>query len=1021
MKRQTKYRSAIAIGTTTLVAGHLFAQLAILTVSPDSAEPGTSGLTVTFTLPSTTPPTPPAQVQPSSVMIGAINGTSISRPNLETVTAVFNIPAGEAEGVKDCSVTFPGPNGDVTLTKTGGFTVGDGGSSGGGSAINGPPASGYNLFNPMTSKIAYLMDNDENIIKSWTSSYNPGLSLYLLDDGSLLRTASTGSSTFNTGGAAGRIEQFTWDGTLSWSFDYDTSSYRTHHDVAILPNGNILMVAWEMKSRAEAEAAGRNPSLLADGELWPDHIIEVEPDGSGGTIVWEWHVWDHLVQDYDATKNNYGDVAANPGKIDLNYVMSGPAGGGADWNHINSIDYNAELDQILVSVRNFSEVWIIDHDTTTAEAAGSAGDLLYRWGNPAAYDSGDASDQQLFVQHDAHWIGDGLVGEDNILIFNNGDGRSDGDYSSVVEIVPPVAGDGRYTLGLPSAPAWIYTNAVPTDFYASRISGAQRLKNGNTLVCEGTAGHAFEVTTDGELVWEYTNAGEIFRFERYAPDFEGLQSTELALPTVSYPVVDTAQDVCYDNSSEISAPATNETFYGQDAQIDGHQPCYDVSPDRLTVYDYNTRLTWTRSPDWNGDGTIDINDKMTQSEAAAYVATANAVNFGGYSDWRLPTIKELYSLMDFRGTDPMSGDTYTLVPFIDSDYFEFAWGDTSAGERSIDSQVATSTIHLDPVMGGMVDAMPCLNIVDGRIKGYPVTKDFLVYLCRGNTSYGVNDYDDNGDGTVTDNATGLMWAKNDSGSGMLWADALAYAQLMNASNYLGHSDWRLPNAKELQSIVDYSRAPTATGSAAIDPVLKCTQIVNEGGAVDWPWYFSGTTHRRQDGTGSSAAYVCFGRATGYMNSQWLDVHGAGAQRSDSKTMDTSGYTYISDGWYFTNAPQGDSARWYNYVRLVRDATTVSPIDSDGDGMSDGDETFAGTDPGDPNSVFKTSLSGISGGSLTLSWPSANNRSYTLECCTNLCEGVWLEIGTYAATVPTNTVDLTADVPTCFFRVTVTQE
>ncbi len=941
-----------------MAAGDLRAQFTINSIAPGRADPGTSNLLVTFTLPNSTPPTPPAGIVPDSVMIGALGGASILHPSLDTVMAVFNIPPGEAEGAKDCVVTFTTPQGQIAFAKIAGFTVGAGSSDA--SFTNGPPASGYNLFSPLSSTNTYLVDNDGNIVKTWSSSHPPGQSAYLLEDGSLLRTANTGSTTFNAGGCAGRVEQFGWDGNLSWSYDYDTAAHRSHHDVKVLPNGNLLMIAWELKTQAEADNAGRNPSLLDDGELWPDTLVEIAPTGSyGGTIVWEWHVWDHLVQDYNPFVDNFDVVADHPEKIDLNYVLSG-SGGGADWNHINAVDYNAEFDQILLSVRNFSEIWIIDHGTTTAEAAGSAGDLLYRWGNPQTYGAGDSTDQQLFVQHNAQWIADGLPGAGDILIFNNGQGRPGGDSSSVDEIVPPVAPDGSYTAGLPLSPVWTYTNSVATDFYASHISGAQRLRNGNTLVCEGTAGRAFEVTTDGAPAWEYIGSGDLFRFERYAPDFAGFGGTELALPTVPYAVVDTHQTLFFGNSGGIAAPGIGDAYYGQDAQFDGHQPCYEISPDGLTVYDYNTQLTWTRSPDWNNDGVIDINDKMTPSAAADYVATVNAANFGGYGDWRMPSIKEVYSLMDFRGTDPMSDDTSTLVPFINPDYFEYAWGDTNAGERTIDSQVATSTLHLDPVMGGGVQTMPGLNIVDGRIKSYPVTKAFLVYLCRGNAGYGINDFQDNGDGTVTDHATGMMWAQEDSGSGMLWSNALAYAQQMNAANYLGYGDWRLPSAKELQSIVDYGRAPTATGSPAIDPLLHCTTITNEAGQADWPWYCSGTTHVQQSGSGAHGAYVCFGRAMGYFNGMWQDVHGAGAQRSELKTYDTTGYTYVPDGWYYTSSPQGDAARWYNYVRLVRDA---------------------GADP------VELTLSGS-----TLSWPNAAGYACTIEGCSNLVDGIWTPLG-----------------------------
>ncbi|MCP4574735.1 MAG: arylsulfotransferase (ASST) [Deltaproteobacteria bacterium] len=396
---------------------------------------------------------------------------------------------------------------------------------------------GYNLFAPMRSKTTYLIDNNGNTVHSWAGDYSPGVSVYLLEDGTLLRTADTGDETFNVGGAGGRVERLGWEGVRQWEFEYRSDQYRLHHDIEVLPNGNVLMIAWEMKTETEAIAAGRNPSLLGEGELWPDHVIEVAPTGtSGGNIVWEWHVWDHLIQDYDEAKENYGNVGDHPELIDLNYTSTSDA----DWNHINAVDYNADLDQIVLSVHGFSEIWVIDHSTITSQAAGHAGgksgkggDLLYRWGNPQTYDAGDTSDQQLFVQHDAKWIETGLPGEDHILIFNNGQGRPEGNYSSVDEIVPPVNSDGGYTFAGgaaygPTAPTWRYTATPPTDFYAQNISGAQRLPNGNTLICQGPDGLFFEVTESGEKVWEYDYGGAVFRVNRYSPYYAGFIGTDLA-------------------------------------------------------------------------------------------------------------------------------------------------------------------------------------------------------------------------------------------------------------------------------------------------------------------------------------------------------------------------------------------------------------------------------------------------------------------------------------------------------------
>ncbi len=387
----------------------------------------------------------------------------------------------------------------------------------------------YNLFAPLGSTSTYLMDNDGNVVYTWAGDYRPGNSVYLLENGNLLRTGNTGSSNFDTGGAGGIVQEIATDGTVAWAFEYAGSQARLHHDIEPLPNGNVLMIAWELKTEAEAIAAGRSPSLIQDGELWPDHIIEVNP--ATNSIVWEWHVWDHLIQDDDNTRANYGVVADHPELIDMNFIGNGTSG--ADWNHTNAIDYNQTLDQILLSVRNLNEIWIIDHSTTTAEAAGHSGgnsgqggDLLYRWGNPQAYGAGNAADQQFFVQHDAQWIPSGYPGAGNILVFNNGTGRSGGNYSSVDEIIPPVDASGNYTLaaGLaygPATPTWTYTAGTPTDFYANRISSVQRLSNGNTLICDGPNGTFFEVTSGNELVWEYDYDGAVFRVTRYTSDYPG--------------------------------------------------------------------------------------------------------------------------------------------------------------------------------------------------------------------------------------------------------------------------------------------------------------------------------------------------------------------------------------------------------------------------------------------------------------------------------------------------------------------
>jgi hypothetical protein len=403
-------------------------------------------------------------------------------------------------------------------------------------AQNGEPYDGYNLFCALNSTTTYLTDIDGNVVHSWESSYTPGLSMYLLPNGELLRTGNTGNTAFAVGGAGGVVQKLAWNSDVSWEYSWSTAATCQHHDVEALPNGNVLMIVWQYKSGEEALAAGRDPALLTEGELWPDSVIEVKPTGpTSGDIVWEWHAWDHLVQDYDPAKPNYGDPAQHPERIDLNYARNGIA----DWTHINSVDYNPELDQILLSVHGFSEIWVIDHSTTTEEAATSAGgssgrggDLLYRWGNAQAYGRGTPADRMLFAQHDAEWIAPGLPGEGHILIFNNGSQRPDGNYSSVDEIEPPLNHDGTYSLAAdapygPATPAWTYVADPKTDFYAQNISGAQRLPNGNTLVCDGPASRFFEVTAAGDTVWQYSASGPVFRVERYDVDYEGFRGTPL--------------------------------------------------------------------------------------------------------------------------------------------------------------------------------------------------------------------------------------------------------------------------------------------------------------------------------------------------------------------------------------------------------------------------------------------------------------------------------------------------------------
>jgi hypothetical protein len=364
---------------------------------------------------------------------------------------------------------------------------------------------GQILFSPYYGTTTYLIDSTGSINHTWPSAYRPFTEAYWLGNGTILRPIISGG---------GGTQKILWDGTLAWDYRYTVSGCTCHHDIKCLPNGNVLMIVWVTKTRNEAIAAGRNPSTIEGNTFTPDRIIEVQPTGlTSGLVVWEWNVWDHLIQDYDILKENYGVVGDHPELIDINY---GNAFVG-DWLHTNSVDYNPAFDQILIDIHNFNEAWVIDHSTTTEEAAGhtggnsgKGGDLLYRWGNPEAYDAGTASDQKLFFQHDASWIKPGLPGEGHILVFNNGNNRPQGHYSSVDEFAPPVDANGDYYLepGLAYGPedyTWSYTANPPTSFYSEVFGGAQRLKDGNTLICNGIPGKFLEVTPDKITVWQYTN------------------------------------------------------------------------------------------------------------------------------------------------------------------------------------------------------------------------------------------------------------------------------------------------------------------------------------------------------------------------------------------------------------------------------------------------------------------------------------------------------------------------------------
>jgi hypothetical protein len=381
--------------------------------------------------------------------------------------------------------------------------------------------SGYVLFAPfVSSDTVYMIDKCGRLYHKWATG-TPNLLAYFLPDGSLLRTGKYPNPIFDPSHVSdgGLIERYDWDGNLMWHYILSDITQTQDHDVYYMPNGNLLLPVWEVIPRDTALDHGKMSSMLG-ANLWSAKLIEIKPIGTDSAeIVWVWRLWDHIIQEFNPTRENYGTVAMHPELVNLNYIDPTVYSFSiSDWTHLNAVDYNPTLDQIMISAHNLNEIWIIDHSTTTEEAAshsggkyGKGGDILYRWGNPAAYGRGTPSNKMLYQQHNPTWITSGKYKGD-IMVFNNGLGRPGANASSIDIIKPPVDTAGNYFLGIlptdvygPDSLIWTYEASTPSDFFTNYMGSAQMLPNGNILTCESVDGKFFEIDPVKNMVWEYIN------------------------------------------------------------------------------------------------------------------------------------------------------------------------------------------------------------------------------------------------------------------------------------------------------------------------------------------------------------------------------------------------------------------------------------------------------------------------------------------------------------------------------------
>ena len=379
------------------------------------------------------------------------------------------------------------------------------------------PFDGLTLYNTTqgpSSNRTVLINNDGDVVHEWVELDAIASTPYLFQGGELLRPCRVFPTPPMNGAAiGGRIQRFSLNGEVLWDFTFFDENNQPHHDICPMPNGNVLILAWERKTQQEGQAVGRQNLT---GEIWPTQLIEVQPTGpTSGAIVWEWHLWDHIVQDISPKLPNYGVISQHPEKLDINKGNIPPMNG--DWIHVNALDYHPDLDQIVMSSNSLDEIFIIDHGTTTQEAAGPAGDFLYRWGNPSNYER--PGEHVLWNVHGVNWIDEGMPGEGNLILFNNG---NDDQTSDLIEFIPPLLPDGTYSIadGQPYDPLpgdYVFFYEQP-GFWGDHLCGVYRLPNGNTLATNGPEQEIREVSPDGKTVWQHFPSHRLMRANKYPLD-----------------------------------------------------------------------------------------------------------------------------------------------------------------------------------------------------------------------------------------------------------------------------------------------------------------------------------------------------------------------------------------------------------------------------------------------------------------------------------------------------------------------